>query len=203
MAASFRTILRSSSATGLCFAICGGILLSVVVLQSLALVEGAPTLRFNDPIIGIPIRWILPGTSLPCMIVAVLCLRKQPPIVTLLAVAWIAATFLAYRAGLWACGGGRSVGFALHLLNLSLAEVDALMTCSMASLLPLAALGYWARNAGPVEPETCKLTCPSCGRKIAFDKIDTGRQVGCPNCKEIIKLAPQTGATSNSSFYER
>jgi len=104
----------------------------------LSAVVPAPALTVPDPLFGIPFHRLLAVVGVAELLIAYFCLFTEKCQFSLLAVAWLATSFVAYRLGLWFMGWHRPcgcLGSLTALLHIPTGVADNIMKVVLAFLL--------------------------------------------------------------------
>ena len=148
----------------------------------------------HDPILMISIRvlfWIVSGI---CLLLALVCLFREPGLMQPALVTWLAANYLVYRAGLFLKGGGSLAGFCAGFpANFGISPRTAGLMADFTFGYLILGGGFFLvwlwRKPLPIEAnEFQKMSCPACGGHIKFPRQDVGRQIPCPHCQQNLKL---------------
>lgn len=146
---------------------------------------------FEDPLFGISFGKIALLIGLGELIIALLCLFTSKNTLSLILVAWLAANFLVYRAGLWTMGWRHPYGLVDNLsyaLNTSPQKADILGGTTVFFLLVGSLSILWKLSCIRRDSEFFKMYCPACGVHIRFAAHNLGRKIPCPKCQANITL---------------
>jgi hypothetical protein len=131
--------IRSAAKLRNWFIFSAGVTLAVTgVAKVFSASSNAGILGVQDPIFGVSFRHLMLLVGLAELVIAVICLHTNKQRLSLGLVAWIAASILLYRIGLWAmdwkgpCG---CLGSLTDALPMSPKTVDWLMKALLAYLL--------------------------------------------------------------------
>ena len=127
------------------FILSAGVILALTgTAKVFGAVGGARALDVQDPILGMPFRYLMAGVGLTELLVAFFCLFTHKRNFSLVAVAWLATNFLFYRLGLWWIGWHRPCGCMGNLtdvLHISAQTADWIMKGLLAYLLAGSGIG--------------------------------------------------------------
>lgn len=109
-----------------------------------------------DPLIGIPFRQLMALVGVVELLIAFLCLFTERRWLSVVAVCWMATSFLVYRVGLWLLGWHGPcgcMGSLTTVLHLSPHAADSIMKAVLAYLLigsyaAMLSQGRWGRRRG-------------------------------------------------------
>jgi len=116
----------------------GVVLASTAVAKAFSAIGSARALDATDPLIGIPFRQLLLVIGLAELLIAFFCLFTDRRRLSLLAIAWLATSFLVYRLGLWFIGWHHPcacMGSLAGVLHLTDQAADNIMKGLLAYLL--------------------------------------------------------------------
>lgn len=83
---------------------CGPILALTGLAKLISVFGHSKLLAMDDPIVGIPFRYLMLLVGCIELIVALICLYTKKNKVALASIAWLATSFAGYRLGLWWVG---------------------------------------------------------------------------------------------------
>jgi hypothetical protein len=144
-----------------------------------------------DPVLGVPVRWLMLGIGLAELLLALLCLFTRKQGLSLLLLAWLALNLIVYRFGLSSVGWPHHYGYVGPLVNsldISPFRADIILMVTLGCLLAGSGIVSWLDRRKNLTVETLKMSCPSCGVHIKFAAQNLGQKISCPRCQTNIKL---------------
>lgn len=173
----------------------GGILAFAGVNSLLGVIGKTQVLNLPDPLLGIPLRYVLLLFGLLELVAAWLCLFTRKRTLSLGLVAWLVVNFAVYRIGLWTMGWPHPwifIGGLTNAFNISPFLADAILFQVALYLLAGSAILLLRppKEAAttPAAPVYFKVHCPTCGGKTAFDAQWVGHTITCPHCGNPLVL---------------
>jgi hypothetical protein len=187
----------------------GGILLASGLIRLLIALGDASVLALPEPMLGLPLRYVVLIVSILELMVAAICLLGKQQGLQISWLVWLATNFIVYWFGLiWQHDQPQGAGLGTLTDPLRLAHG---ITGYILEFVPLyLALGsyagglwFWfskeAKTARSVAARQhaaqrdaaaglLKMSCPSCGVHIKFDFQNLGQNIPCPHCRKIIAL---------------
>jgi hypothetical protein len=173
----------------------GGILGLAGASQVLDTVHGSQVLEVQDPVFGVPFRYVVLSVGAVELLVASLCLFTKRQGLSLALVCWLALDWVAYRVGLWTMGWPHPWVYVADLtdwLRVSPFLADSILLATAlylligSALLLLLPAGKLA--ALPERADCFKMSCPACGVHIQFATHDVGQKIPCPHCQATVTL---------------
>jgi hypothetical protein len=133
-----------------------GVLLVTVALAKLFSACGsARALDTSDPLFGFALRYLLLLAGMIELIIALVCLFMPRSRFSLAAVAWLATSFVVYRAGLWFMGWHQPcacMGTLTDLLHLSPGVADNIMKVLLVYLLVVSYYFLFVKQISQARP---------------------------------------------------
>jgi hypothetical protein len=177
------------------FAYSAGALLSIIAIA--LFISNAATsglLLPRDPLLMVPMRFLLCMVGSGAALLAVYCLFGQNHRWQCAAVAWSAVNFWIYRLFLLYGGFPRFHGFTGNVPNVfhippGAADIMASIIFGYL-LLGGGSLLIWLRVSDWQHAKMgyLKMCCPSCGGHIEFAPRNLGQTIPCPHCQKTIAL---------------
>jgi DNA-directed RNA polymerase subunit RPC12/RpoP len=173
----------------------GGILALAGASRVLEGLQTTQVLDLQDPVSGVPFRYLLLLIGLMELFVCWLCLFTNKRALSLALVGWLAVNWAVYRMALWNMGWPHPwvlVGNLAELLKVSPALADCVVLGAALYLLAGSAILLLLTKrkpaALPAPMEYFKMHCPSCGGKTAFSARWAGQTIACPHCGSPLSL---------------
>lgn len=176
----------------------GGLLLAAALTRFLIASENEPLLQLPEPIIGIPIRYMVLLVGCLELFVALICLFGRRTDLQFAWLAWLATSYVAFWIGLLAtnCHPQAScIGSLTDPLELSHGVVGIVIGWLTLPLFVGSYAGWvwlWLENRRPQTAIDSKISCPACGVHIRVDLLNVGQKISCPHCKMDITLKETT-----------
>ena len=156
-----------------------------------SLFEQFQMLHFDDPILGLSSRQILPIVGMTELVIAYFCLFTNKRTLSLGLIGWLSTNVIVYVIGLWSMGCHLSYGWINpHTFpgNPSPFMVDCLIAATSAMLIAGSVTALWVEHKVTRAARFQKMSCPACGVHIKFDFRNLGQNIPCPHCCKIIVL---------------
>jgi hypothetical protein len=174
----------------------GGILVLGSLTAFFTATGKSQPLDMPDPILGIPIRYIVLFVGIVELAIAGLCLFTSRKQWSLMLIMWLMVNLSVYRIGLWTMGWHHPywlLGSLMEALNISPLMADGIISLFSAFLLIgsliLLCFGKGDQVAVPnYVDESLKMSCQFCGGHIKFATQNLGQKISCPHCQKHITL---------------
>ncbi len=179
----------------------GGILGLAGASRVIEGLQSTQVLDLQDPLSGVPFRYLLLSVGMAELFVSWLCLFTHQRNLSLALVSWLALNWVVYRIGLWTMGWPHPwvfVGSLTGWLGVSPLLADSILCeITLYLLIGSALLLLLPRRKVAVLPEAAqyfKIRCPGCGGKTAFTAQWAGQTIACPHCGGPLALPGDTDA---------
>jgi hypothetical protein len=179
----------------------GGGLFAMGLVEILGAFDPAQALNIEDPIFGIPFRYLMLASGTIDLAVCLILLFTRWRTAGLMLAAWAAANFLVFRGGMWTMGWQHSSGFMVPCLGLSPAVTDAIISSFFLFLLIGSGSALWFEQRTALASHFLKVSCPGCGGHIKFSVQQLGQQIACPHCRAGVKLRRADALLKMACFF--
>jgi hypothetical protein len=187
----------------------GGILQAAALIRFLIAAGDVQALSLPEPVLGIPIRFVVLAVGGFELIVAFICLFGKRAGLQIGWLAWLATNFVVYRIGLFLMHihpQATCIGSLTDPLYLSRGVTGYLMEFIPFYLVlgSYAACGWlWFSKEGraarliatqrriasrDAAAGLLKMFCPSCGGHIKFSSQNLSQKISCPHCQNETTL---------------
>jgi hypothetical protein len=181
------------------FILSAGTLLAVAgLVRFLVVFKGAQVLALPEPMLGVPLRYVVMLVGVIELATAWFCLFGKRSGLQITCVTWLAVNYALYRIGAIAVGGhhqATAIGSLTDPLHLTGGFLGLLGEMSPVILLVGGiASTIWLSLAGPssnrqkIIERSIKMSCPGCGTHILFDRSFLGKTIPCTQCKATVVL---------------
>ena len=167
----------------------GGLLALAGASRVLEGLQGTQALDLQDPLLGVPFRYLVLSVGMVELLVSWLCLFTNKRTLSLALMGWLAVNSVVYGIGLWTMGWPHPwvfVGGLTGWLSVSPLLADSILfEMTLYLLIGSAILLLLPKRKVAVLPEAAqyfRIHCPSCGGKTAFTAQWTGQTIACPHC---------------------
>lgn len=204
---SIRGLLGTAPAERLThwFLLSAGVLLAWIGIDQIGkCLTGGVRFEVADPVIGIPIRYVLLFIGMASAAVAALCLFTARTMFLLALVLWVSANFCLYRIGLWLMDWAQPYWLASFLpgsWDISPRTGGVIQAGLTAYLLCGSMAGLIAQRRGGANEQLIRASCPTCGGHVGFPVLNLGKKISCPHCQTAMTLRQPDENLKMSCFF--